>query len=104
MPSSSNWFVRSIPFLSKQRTKEMLQSAADLFDELTGVLNLCYNRQKKELDAEVEELIEKRQQARKTKDFKTADAIRDQLKSMNIVLEDTPQGIKWHKEDLSAKA
>ena len=46
--------------------------------------------------AEIEALIAKRTEARKNKDWATADAIRDELKARNIVLEDTPQGIKWH--------
>lgn len=46
--------------------------------------------------AEIEGLIAKRTEARKNKDWVTADAIRDELKARNIVLEDTPQGIKWH--------
>ena len=45
----------------------------------------------------LEELIEKRTKARKDRDFKTADAIRDQLKEMGIILEDTPQGVKWSR-------
>ena len=85
-------------FVELPRSKEALEAAAQLFDELTGVLGLCYNRQTASLDAEVETLIEKRQQARKNKDFAAADAIRDQLKAQGIVLEDTPQGVKWHKE------
>jgi cysteinyl-tRNA synthetase len=91
--------VRQInTFLAKPRPAEPSRQAADLFDELTGVLGLCYNRQVKTLDADVEALIEKRQQARKTRDFKTADAIRDELGGMGIVLEDTPQGVKWRRE------
>ena len=43
-------------------------------------------------------MIEKRNAARKAKDFKTADEIRDKLKEMGIVLEDTSQGVKWHRE------
>ena len=75
--------------------KETLKACADAFDELTGVLGLVYNRNTGDLDKEIEELIAKRTQARKDKDFKTADEIRDKLKSMGIVLEDTPQGVKW---------
>ena len=73
--------------------------AAKIFDELTGVLGLVYNREGEDsLDAEVEALIEARTAARKEKNWAEADRIRDQLKSMGIVLEDTPQGIKWHRE------
>ncbi|MBQ2315671.1 MAG: cysteine--tRNA ligase [Clostridia bacterium] len=75
--------------------KAALEAFANVFDELTGVLGLVYNRKTDNLDSEIEELIEKRTQARKAKDFKTADQIRDQLKEMGIILEDTPQGVKW---------
>ena len=74
-----------------------LTAAAELFDELTGVLGLLYNRKSDNLDSEVEALIAERTAARKAKDFKTADAIRDKLKEMGIVLEDTPQGVKWSR-------
>ena len=47
--------------------------------------------------AEIEEMIEKRQQARKARDFATADAIRDELAAKGIILEDTREGVKWHK-------
>jgi cysteinyl-tRNA synthetase len=49
-----------------------------------------------ELAAEVEKLIAQRTEARANKDWATADAIRDKLKEMNVVLEDTKDGIKWH--------
>ena len=74
---------------------ETLKACADVFDQLTGVLGLVYNRKTAALDSEIEEMIEKRTEARKNKDFKTADEIRDKLKEMGIVLEDTPQGVKW---------
>ncbi len=77
--------------------KAAIEAAITLFDELTYVLGLVYNRKTDDLDAEVEALIEKRTAARKAKDFKTADAIRDQLKEMGITLEDTPQGVKWSR-------
>ena len=77
--------------------KAALEAFAAVFDELTGVLGLVYNRNTQSLDSEVEELIAKRTAARKARDFATADAIRDKLKEMGIVLEDTPQGVKWSR-------
>lgn len=77
--------------------KVTLEACADMFDQLTGVLGLVYNRNTADLDSEVETLIEERTLARKNKDYKRADEIRDQLKAMGIILEDTPQGVKWSR-------
>jgi len=81
--------------IAEPRSKDYVTFAANIFDELTDVLGLLYNRKTASIDAEVEALIEQRQAARKSKDFKTADEIRDKLKDMGVVLEDTPQGVKW---------
>lgn len=81
--------------LTEPRSAAYAQQAAALFDELCEVLGLLYNRSAQSIDAEVEALIEQRQAARKAKDFKAADEIRDKLKDMGVVLEDTPQGVKW---------
>ena len=78
-------------------SKATLELAAKAFDELTDVLGIVYNRSKASLDDEVEELIAQRAQARKDKNWALADEIRDKIKAMGIVLEDTPQGVKWHK-------
>ena len=56
-----------------------------------------YNRKSQSIDSEVEALIEKRTQARKEKNWAEADRIRDELKNMGVVLEDTAGGVKWHK-------
>ena len=74
------------------------EAAAKMFDELCSVLGLVYNRKTESLDDEVEALIAQRTQARKDKNWAEADRIRDELKAMGIVLEDTAQGVKWHKE------
>ena len=79
-------------------SKELAEYAAELFDELTEVLGLVYNRDKGNLDEEIEKLIETRQQARKEINWAKADEIRDELKARGIILEDTPQGVKWHRE------
>ncbi|MBE6755187.1 MAG: cysteine--tRNA ligase [Ruminococcaceae bacterium] len=83
--------------IEKDPSKALCEGAAALFDELTDVLGLVYNRKKESLDEEVEALIAERAEARKNKNWARADEIRDTLKAMNIVLEDTPQGVKWHK-------
>ena len=85
--------------LSGEVSKEFVKAAGDIFAELTDVLGLVYIEKEDSLDDEIEKLIAERTQARKNKDWATADKIRDQLKAMNIVLEDTPQGIKWHKAE-----
>ena len=61
------------------------------------MLGLVYNRKTESLDDEVEALIAARTEARKSKNWAEADRIRDQLKEMGIVLEDTPQGVKWSR-------
>ena len=52
----------------------------------------------KDIDPAIEELVRRRDEARATGDFATADAIRDQLGGMGISLDDTPQGTRWHRE------
>ncbi|MDT2493449.1 cysteine--tRNA ligase [Enterococcus avium] len=49
------------------------------------------------LDEEIDQLIEERNQARKDKNFARSDEIRDQLKEQGIILEDTPQGVRWRR-------
>ena len=79
-------------------SKNLVEYAAEALDELTGVLGLLYNRKPQEsLDDEVERLIEERNAARKNKNWAEADRIRDDLKARGIILEDTAQGVKWHK-------
>lgn len=73
-----------------------VEEALSALEELCGVLGLLYSREEASLDDEVEALIAARTQARQEKNWAKADEIRDQLKAMNIVLEDTPQGVKWH--------
>lgn len=83
--------------ISAKASKELAQLALNLFNELTGVFGLLYVKKNTSIDAEVEALIEQRRLARAEKNWAEADRIRDKLKEMNIVLEDTPQGVKWHK-------
>ncbi len=90
--------VRDInTMIAEAPAKVAVDAAIKSFDELVWVLGLVYNRKTDDLDSEVEALIAERTAARKAKDFKTADAIRDKLKEMGIQLEDTPQGVKWSR-------
>lgn len=76
-------------------SKEFCRYALDLFTELNDVIGVIQIKETKSLDEEIETLIQQRDEARKNKDWATADKIRDELNARNIVIEDTPQGIKW---------
>lgn len=84
--------------LGKEISKAVCERAAAVFDELCNVLGLLYNRKENTLSSDIEALIEKRQEARKNKDWATADKIRDDLRAQGIILKDTPQGVTWTKE------
>ena len=74
-----------------------IEDSIQFIRELGDVLGIAQKQENCDLDVEVERLIEERQAARKDKNWALADQIRDQLKELGIVLEDTPQGIKWRK-------
>ena len=65
--------------------------------ELCSVLGVKAKEEKEDLSEKVEALIKERAEARKEKNYKRADEIRDELKAMGIVLEDTSSGVKWKK-------
>ena len=78
-------------------SKEIIEFSHSLIKELGEVLGIGQKQKENNLDSEIEELISQRQQARKEKNWKLSDEIRDKLKDMGIVLEDTPQGVKWKR-------
>jgi len=86
--------------LTADASAEDITAAIKIFDELAGILGIVYNEKTEEADgdaAEIEALIEERTAARKEKNWARADEIRNKLTEMGIVLEDTPQGVKWHR-------
>ncbi|MEG1461024.1 MAG: DALR domain-containing protein, partial [Oscillospiraceae bacterium] len=78
-------------------TKALAKACDAIFSELAEVIGLPISKAKEDADGEIEALIEARQAARKAKNFAEADRIRDELKAMGIILEDSPQGIKWRR-------
>ena len=74
--------------------------AGGLYEELfklSDVLGLKIEKKEEILDKEIEDLIQERQAARKAKDFKRADEIRDELLKKGFILKDTREGVKWQR-------
>ena len=78
-------------------SKEYLEKLYGRLERLTDVLGIIIDRKEEMLDADIEALIEERQAARKEKNFARADAIREELLSKGIILEDTREGVKWKR-------
>jgi cysteinyl-tRNA synthetase len=94
-------FVRETNNLLDANTVSRQEAAdvGELMMRLDGVLGVIGKVEVEEaLPADIDALVQKREEARKVKNWKEADAIRAKLKLMGIVLEDTAQGVRWHKE------
>lgn len=82
---------------NEESSKAYLQMMLDRLVKLTDVLGLLVDKEEDILDAEIENLIEERQAARKARDFARADAIRDELLEKGIILKDTREGVQWKR-------
>ena len=82
---------------NEQSTRSFLMQLKTTVEDLCQILGIQTEREAQLLDSEIEEMIAKRQQARKEKNFALADQIRDQLSQMGIQLEDTREGVKWKR-------
>jgi cysteinyl-tRNA synthetase len=82
--------------IEKNTSITVIDAFMSEFEVLFGILGLTLEADQL-LDEEIEALIEQRIQARKDRNFQLSDQIRDQLKEMNIILEDTPQGTRWKR-------
>ncbi len=89
--------VRETNTIAVPENKELLRYARGLIVELCGVLGVVCEKKAEVLDSDIDDLIAKRNAARVAKDFKKADEIRDKLKELNIILEDTKEGVKWKR-------
>ncbi|WP_426348272.1 cysteine--tRNA ligase [Alloiococcus sp. CFN-8] len=85
--------------ITVEASKELIEVAMKLIRELGEPLGILQEDKKVNLEEEIEALIEKRQQARKERNWALADEIRDDLKARGIILEDTPQGVRWKREN-----
>lgn len=80
--------------VAKNAVNVILKAMADL----TSILGINLDSQQ-DLSEEIQQMVDQRNQARADKDFATSDKLRDQLKDMGVILEDTPQGTRWHIND-----
>lgn len=96
-------YVNTVIGKNEEISEKSLKNVLNLFEEFTEILGILKNKsniktiktENKVENSEIENLIKKREEARKNKDWKEADRIRNLLKSKNIILEDTPNGVKW---------
>ena len=82
---------------SAQNSSAYLTALYERLCKLCDVLGIIVEKEEEVLDEDIEKLIEERQAARKAKDFKRADEIRDQLQEMGIILKDTREGVTWKR-------
>lgn len=81
----------------KHTSSEVIEAFQQMIKSFLEILGIKVEDTEALLDEEIEALIEERNEARKTRDFARADEIRDLLKERNIILEDTPQGVRWKR-------
>lgn len=90
--------AKEVNSVAQGATYETLEYAKNTLTELGGVLGLLTRKEDNSLDEEIAQLIETRQKARAEKNFALADQIRDNLLQRGIILEDTPNGVKWKRQ------
>lgn len=84
---------------NKNSSKQILSTFMSIFEEIASVLGISLKHEEEMLESEIEQLIEERNEARKARQFERADEIRDQLLAKQIILEDTPQGVRWKRKN-----
>ena len=82
---------------NSESSKELVEKLLEKITKLCDILGVETKKEEELLDADIEQLIEDRQTARKNRDFAKADEIRDLLLAKGIVLEDTREGVRWKR-------
>src|SRR5690625_4814290 len=82
---------------SKQTSIKVIQNFQDAIFSFLSILGIELEEESELLDEEIDALIKEREEARENRNYNRADEIRDQLSEMNIILEDTAQGIRWKR-------
>lgn len=83
--------------VTEHSQKAFIQALKDEIVMLADICGLIVDKKEEILDADIEALIQERQEARKARDFARADEIRDRLSAQGIILEDTREGVKWKR-------
>ncbi len=83
--------------VAEEAGKAFVQAVKEEIVLLSDICGLIVDKKEEILDAQIEELIQERQAARKARDFARADEIRDTLAAQGIILEDTREGVKWKR-------
>jgi cysteinyl-tRNA synthetase len=102
-----NSFINNSSFVLSKPATQVLEEAKGLFNRLGGqVLGILTGQSEDKAKPEqslieglMDLIIEVRQQCRQRKDWQMSDAIRDRLKELGIVLEDTPRGVRWKRSE-----
>ncbi len=92
-------FVKEINklIMNNKMSSKDAENVISLMNKFDSVLGILKKQEKEELSKEIKQLIEKRQEARKNKDWAEADKIRDELKEKGIIIKDTKEGVRWEK-------
>ncbi|AKB44804.1 cysteine--tRNA ligase [Methanosarcina vacuolata] len=89
-------------YLESEKNRQVLEKLYSLYRQFSDALGLFYESEKKKIPTEVMELVEEREAARKKKDWAVSDAIREKIKSMGYIVQDTKEGpnVKEAEESL----